>query len=50
LDILFAELVLIVQWFNPFAWQYRKEIEKNLEFLTDNQLVQKEHVENRATK
>ena len=45
LDILFAELVLIVQWFNPFAWQYRKEIEKNLEFLTDNQLVQKEHVE-----
>ncbi len=45
LDILFAELVLIFQWFNPFAWQYRKEIENNLEFLTDNQLVQKEHVE-----
>ncbi|MEP6682035.1 MAG: M56 family metallopeptidase, partial [Parafilimonas sp.] len=45
LDILIAELVLIVQWFNPFAWQYRKEIENNLEFLTDNQLVQKEHVE-----
>lgn len=45
LDILLAEVVLIFQWFNPFAWQYRKEIENNLEFLTDNQLVQKEHVE-----
>jgi hypothetical protein len=45
LDILFAELVLVVQWFNPFAWVYRKEIENNLEFLTDDQLVQKEKVE-----
>ncbi len=45
LDILFAELVLILQWFNPFAWLYRKEIENNLEFLTDNQLVQKEKIE-----
>ena len=45
LDILFAELVLILQWFNPFAWLYRKEVESNLEFLTDNQLVQKEKIE-----
>lgn len=45
LDILFAELVLIIQWFNPFAWVYRKEVESNLEFLTDDQLVKKEHVE-----
>ena len=45
LDILFAELVLIFQWFNPFAWLYRKEVESNLEFLTDDQLVQKEKVE-----
>ncbi len=45
LDILFAELVLIFQWFNPFAWLYRKEVESNLEFLTDDQLVQKEEVE-----
>ena len=37
---LFAELVLIFQWFNPFAWLYRKELENNLEFLTDDQLVQ----------
>jgi hypothetical protein len=45
LDILLAEIVLIFQWFNPFAWIYRKEIENNLEFLTDDQLVQKEKVE-----
>lgn len=45
LDILLAELVLIFQWFNPFAWIYRKEIESNLEFLTDDQLVQRNEVE-----
>ncbi|HKP31972.1 MAG TPA: M56 family metallopeptidase, partial [Chitinophagaceae bacterium] len=45
LDILFAEVMLIFQWFNPFAWIYRKEIENNLEFLTDNKLVQKNDVE-----
>lgn len=45
LDILFAELVLIFQWFNPFAWLYRKEVESNLEFLTDDHLVHREEVE-----
>lgn len=38
-DILLAELALIFQWFNPFAWLYRKAIENNLEFLTDNELL-----------
>jgi BlaR1 peptidase M56 len=42
LDILIAELVLIFQWFNPFAWVYRREIESNLEFLTDDQLMQQQ--------
>ena len=37
LDLLLAELVIVVQWFNPLAWQYRKELEKNLEFFTDEQ-------------
>ncbi len=44
-DILVAELMLIFQWFNPFAWVYRREIENNLEFLTDDQLMQKEVVD-----
>ncbi len=45
LDLLLSELVLIFQWFNPFAWIYRKEVENNLEFLTDDQMVDKEAVE-----
>jgi BlaR1 peptidase M56 len=45
LDIMLAELMLVFQWFNPFAWVYRKQVEDNLEFLTDNELTQKEKVE-----
>ncbi|HEY0676679.1 MAG TPA: M56 family metallopeptidase, partial [Chitinophagaceae bacterium] len=45
LDLLIAELMLIFQWFNPFAWIYRKEVENNLEFLTDDHLVQHKGVE-----
>jgi len=45
LDILFAEAMLIFQWFNPFAWMYRKEIENNLEFLTDKQVLEKGEME-----
>ncbi len=47
-DILIAELVLIFQWFNPFAWIYRREIESNLEFLTDDQLMQHKEVDRRS--
>lgn len=45
MDLLLAEFVLIFQWFNPFAWIYRKEMENNLEFLTDAHLVENEQVE-----
>lgn len=45
LDLLLAEIVLIFQWFNPFAWLWRKELENNLEFLTDNKLLQQTAVE-----
>ncbi|MGZ3752260.1 MAG: M56 family metallopeptidase, partial [Mucilaginibacter sp.] len=38
-DILLAELVLVFQWFNPFAWLYRGELENNLEFLTDEAVL-----------
>src|SRR5687767_11097476 len=47
-DIIIAELVLIFQWFNPFAWIYRREIESNLEFLTDDQLVQHKEVDKKT--
>ncbi|TMI65364.1 MAG: M56 family metallopeptidase [Bacteroidetes bacterium] len=45
IDIVVAELLLIFQWFNPFAWIYRREIESNLEFLTDDQLMQREKLD-----
>ena len=45
MDILIAEIVLIFQWFNPFAWIYRKEVENNLEYLTDDHLVKHKKVE-----
>ena len=48
IDIIIAELLLIFQWFNPVAWIYRREIESNLEFLTDDQLMQKEKVDKRS--
>ncbi len=44
-DIILAELALIFQWFNPFAWFYRKAMEDNLEFLTDNEILETEHIE-----
>jgi len=44
-DLLFAELVLVFQWFNPFAWLYRREVENNLEFLTDNEVLNNKEVQ-----
>lgn len=45
IDLLLAEVVLVFQWFNPFAWQWRKALETNLEFLTDDQMLQHDTVE-----
>lgn len=45
IDLLLAEIVLVFQWFNPFAWQWRKALEINLEFLTDDQMLQQSSVE-----
>ncbi|MEO7215040.1 M56 family metallopeptidase [Mucilaginibacter sp.] len=45
LDLLIAELMLAFQWFNPFAWLYRKEVESNLEYLADNEVLHDATVE-----
>jgi len=45
LDILIAEVVLVLQWFNPFAWFYRTELENNLEFLTDDAVLEHKEIE-----
>jgi hypothetical protein len=38
-DIFLSEFALIFQWFNPFAWYYRKAVEHNLEYLTDQEML-----------
>ncbi|MBM3295116.1 MAG: hypothetical protein FJY82_11435 [Candidatus Aminicenantes bacterium] len=35
LDILLMELVVAVQWFNPFVWPYKKSLQENHEYLAD---------------
>ncbi len=47
-DLLLAELVIVFQWFNPLAWLYRKELENNLEFFTDEQLIEQAQVDKKA--
>ena len=35
IDTIMANLLVAFQWFNPFAWLYKKDIEQNLEFIAD---------------
>src|SRR5580765_4589780 len=39
LDILWAELLCILNWFNPFAWFIRTAIRQNLEFIADSKVL-----------
>lgn len=34
-DILFIELITVLQWFNPFVWPYKKSLQETHEFLAD---------------
>ena len=45
LDILIAELLFLLQWFNPFAWLIRDAMRNNLEYLTDHQVAQNHNAE-----
>jgi len=38
-DILFAEILFLLQWFNPFAWLLKDAIKNNLEYKTDHQIA-----------
>ena len=42
LDLLLSELAVIALWFNPFIWVLRKEVEKNVEYQTDDILINQE--------
>lgn len=38
-DKLMAEIMVIVFWFNPFSWFYRNSISNNLEYITDDSML-----------
>lgn len=40
IDILWGEILCIVNWFNPFAWLLKKSIRQNLEFIADRQVLE----------
>src|SRR5258706_503603 len=40
LDIIWAELLCVINWYNPFVWLIRKAIRQNLEFIADNKVLQ----------
>uniref|UniRef100_UPI0032177E52 carboxypeptidase-like regulatory domain-containing protein n=1 Tax=uncultured Draconibacterium sp. TaxID=1573823 RepID=UPI0032177E52 len=44
-DILFAEILFLLQWFNPFAWLIKDAIRNNLEYLTDHQITKTNNAE-----
>ncbi len=40
IDLLLAELLIIVQWFNPFAYLLKKAVVENNEFFTDKKTLE----------
>jgi len=38
-DILFAEFLSIVQWFNPFVWPYKRSLRETHEYLADRAVI-----------
>ena len=38
-DLIFAELLTIIQWFNPFAYLFKKTIKENHEYITDQEVI-----------
>ena len=40
IDIIWAELICILNWYNPFAWLLKSSIRQNLEFIADNKVVE----------
>jgi len=39
-DVLLAEVLCILNWYNPFAWMIKHAIKENLEFIADDNVLQ----------
>ncbi|MGV6832261.1 MAG: M56 family metallopeptidase [bacterium] len=37
IDLLLANIVCILLWFNPISWLYKKSLEQNLEYIADRE-------------
>lgn len=40
LDMMWAELLCMLNWYNPFAWLIRKAVRQNLEFIADHKVLE----------
>jgi beta-lactamase regulating signal transducer with metallopeptidase domain len=40
IDIIWAEILCIINWYNPFAWLLKRSIRQNLEFIADNNVIE----------
>jgi beta-lactamase regulating signal transducer with metallopeptidase domain len=40
IDIIWAEILCALNWYNPFAWLIRIAIRRNLEFIADNNVLE----------
>ncbi len=40
IDIIWAEMLCIINWYNPFAWLLKRSIRQNLEFVADNKVIE----------
>ncbi|MEO6456499.1 MAG: M56 family metallopeptidase [Ginsengibacter sp.] len=40
IDIIWGEVLCLLNWFNPFAWLLKKAIRQNLEFIADNKVLE----------
>ena len=38
-DIVFSELLTVIQWFNPFVWPYRRSLRETHEYLADRAVI-----------
>ena len=44
IDIVWAELLCLLTWYNPFAWLLKKSIRQNLEFIADNKVLEDDSI------
>jgi beta-lactamase regulating signal transducer with metallopeptidase domain len=40
LDIIWGEILCIINWYNPFAWLIKRSIRQNLEFIADHKVLE----------